>query len=146
MPNSQHVPVSILLIVFGLACIHICKCSGNHVIGRCDDRHSCSECYQRLVRSLLSKDQNLFNLSKAFFPTNSNDRPQFVTVTYCFKGTNEFKVWYWTGVRKAPFLYTHCKHLSICPYSLARLQHSLQGVLLSPWITNVGTQNTSCNI
>lgn len=95
MPNTR-VPISILLIVLGLACIHICKCSGGHVIGRCDEGHSCSECYQTLVRSLLSKDQNLFNLSKAFFPTNSNDRPQFVTVTYRFKDTNETKVWYWS--------------------------------------------------
>jgi hypothetical protein len=38
----------------------------------------------------------LFNLSKAFFPTNSDDRPQFVTITYRFKHTTETKTWYWS--------------------------------------------------
>jgi hypothetical protein len=44
----------------------------------------------------MSKDQNLFNLSKSFFPTNSNNRPEFVIITYVFKGTNETRVWYWS--------------------------------------------------
>ena len=99
MLNSRvRTILSILLVILVLVCTHtkFCKCSRDHFIGQCDKGHSCSECYQRLVRSLLSKDQNLFHLSKAFFPTNSNDRPQFVTVTYRFKGTDETKVWYWS--------------------------------------------------
>ena len=89
------------LIVLVLAYIHTCKCPDghhhhHHIIGRCDEGHSCSECYRTLVKSLLSKDQNLFNLSKAFFPTNSDDRPQFVIVTYRFKQSNETKTWYWS--------------------------------------------------
>ena len=92
------------LIVLVLACIHTSKCLDGHhhhhnhhiIIGECDEGHSCSECYRTLVKSLLSKDQNLFNLSKAFFPTNSDDRPQFVTITYCFKQSNETKTWYWS--------------------------------------------------
>ena len=93
----MHVPV---LIILGLACTHISECSRNDnfddLIGQCDRGSNCSECYQMLVISLLSKDQNLFNLSKAFFPTNSDDRPQFVTITYRFNETNETKTWYWS--------------------------------------------------
>ena len=94
-----HTTVKILLIVLGLLCAHVCsEYSGIEPnIGQCDNESdNCSTCYQALVKSLMSKDQNLFSLSKSFFPTNSNDRPQFVTVTYLFKGTNETKVWYWS--------------------------------------------------
>ena len=90
--------VLILLIIFGSACMHICKCSLmlDEAIGQCDEGKNCSECYQMLVKSLLLKDKNLFNLSKTFFPTNSDDRPQFVTITYRYKDTNETKTWYWS--------------------------------------------------
>ena len=78
--------------------MHICKCSLmlDEAIGQCDEGKNCSECYQMLVKSLLLKDNNLFNLSKTFFPTNSDDRPQFVTITYHYKDTNETKTWYWS--------------------------------------------------
>ena len=82
--------------------MHVCagyssNDSNNDDIGQCDNESdNCSTCYKALVKSLMSKDQNLFNLSRAFFPTNSNDRPQFVTITYQFKGTNETRVWYWS--------------------------------------------------
>lgn len=95
------VPVLFLLIVLGSACRHHCKCSltldeADDFIGQCDEGSNCSECYQVLVKSLMSKDKNLFNLSKTFFPTNSDDRPQFVTITYRFKDTNDTRVWYWS--------------------------------------------------
>ena len=96
---TLHVAVNILLILLGLACMHTSKCAHDNsddLIGQCDEGSNCTDCYQMLVISLLSKDQNLFNLSKAFFPTNSDDRPQFVTITYRFKDTNETKVWYWS--------------------------------------------------
>lgn len=95
MPKTT-VPVIFLLIILGL---HVCKCSldeADDLIGQCDEGSNCSECYQALVKSLMSKDKNLFNLSKAFFPTNSDDRPQFVTVTYHFKNINDTRVWYWS--------------------------------------------------
>ena len=95
MPKTP-VPVIFLLIILGL---HVCKCSldeADDLIGQCDEGSNCSECYQALVKSLMSKDKNLFNLSKAFFPTNSDDRPQFVTITYHFKNINDTRVWYWS--------------------------------------------------
>jgi hypothetical protein len=90
-----------VLILLVAACMHICKCSlkldeADGIIGQCDEGINCSECYQTLVKSLLLKGNNLFNLSKTFFPTNSDDRPQFVTITYHYKDTNETKVWYWS--------------------------------------------------
>ena len=94
--------MKILLVALGLLCMHICiVCSSNdfssYLIGQCDSESAnCSLCYQTLVKSLMLKDQNLFNLSRSFFPTNSNDRPQFVTITYLYKGTNESRVWYWS--------------------------------------------------
>ena len=91
--------VNFWLIVLGLACMYICKCScddSDDLIGQCDEGANCSECYQELVKSLMSKDKNLFNLSKAFFPTNSDDRPQFIIITYRFKDINDTKVWYWS--------------------------------------------------
>ena len=98
---KTRVVVLFLLIVLASACMHVCKCSlkldkDDDFIGQCDEGSNCSECYQALVKSLLLKDKNLFNLSKAFFPTNSDDRPQFVTITYHFKDTNDTRVWYWS--------------------------------------------------
>ena len=103
LPNTR-IAVNILLFALGLMCVHLCKCSQtsndsdkNLIVGQCgDEGENCTACYQALVKSLMSKDQNLFYLSKAFFPTNSNDRPQFVTITYCFKDTKETKIWYWS--------------------------------------------------
>ena len=96
--RRTHVPM--LLIILGLACMHHCHNSfdrdSEDSIGQCDQGNQCTECYRSLVESLLSRDQNLFNLSKTFFPAHSNDRPQFVSITYRFNGTNDTRVWYWS--------------------------------------------------
>ena len=109
--NYVTVSVLFLLTALGLACMHVCEFSleldeleSDDFIGQCDEGSNCSECYQTLVKSLLLKDKNLFNLSKAFFPTNSDDRPQFVTITYRFKDTNTTKIWYWSQ-RGSFFIY-----------------------------------------
>ena len=91
-----------VLLLFCLVCVPICKCcSGDSdLIGKCgEEGDNCSTCYHTLVKSLMSSDSNVYKLSRAFFPTNSNDRPQFVTVTYQFKDMNStlhHKVWYWS--------------------------------------------------
>ena len=98
MPKSC-ILMNFLLVIFGLVCVYVCKCSGNvsesNFIGQCDDgSDNCSMCYQTLVKSLISKDKNLFNLSRSFSPTNvnNNDRPQFVIITYQFKNINDTKI------------------------------------------------------
>ena len=64
--------------------------------GDCLPGHeSCSECYLTLKESLLSRDDNIQNLSAAFFPWNASN-PIFVTVTYNFNNSNQSEVWYWT--------------------------------------------------
>lgn len=57
-------------------------------------KDTCSECYLALKKSLLSKDDNIRNLSLAFFPPRSN-KPEFVTVTYKFDDESS-QVWFWT--------------------------------------------------
>ena len=44
------------------------------------------------------KGQEFVQLVKNFLSmaTNSDDRPQFVTITYRFKDMNDTRVWYWS--------------------------------------------------
>ena len=58
-------------------------------------KETCSECYLTLKKALLGRDDNIQRLSNAFFPLRANI-PEFVTVTYVFKNTNEPQIWYWT--------------------------------------------------
>ena len=53
------------------------------------DHNTCSE------DSLLSRDDNIQNLSASFFPWNASN-PIFVTVNYKFNNSNHSEVWYWT--------------------------------------------------
>ena len=70
------------------------------VFGDCvAERRSCRDCYLTLKQELLKRDDNVFDLSEAFFPPDTNP-PEFVTITYNFKddGTeyiNESQIWYW---------------------------------------------------
>ena len=62
-------------------------------------KESCRECYLTLKQELLKRDDNVFNLSRAFFPPETNP-PEFVQVTYNFVDngvTNETQTWYWVG-------------------------------------------------
>ena len=78
-----------------------CHGAEDSSIGKCHpSRASCSECYQKLVQSLLSSSENIFQLSKAFFPPRDNS-PEFVTVRYYFGAidSNETtsSVWFWSA-------------------------------------------------
>ena len=69
---------------------------GSRNFGDCLEGHeSCSECYLALKVSLLSRDDNIQNLSAAFYPSSANI-PIFVTVIYNFNNSNHSEVWYWT--------------------------------------------------
>ena len=62
-------------------------------------KESCRDCYLTLKQELLKRDDNVFNLSRAFFPPELNP-PEFVQVTYNFADngvTNETQTWYWVG-------------------------------------------------
>lgn len=58
-------------------------------------QESCSQCYLTLKQSLLERDDNIRNLSNAFYPPKANI-PEFVTVTYKFGNNIEPKIWYWS--------------------------------------------------
>lgn len=60
-------------------------------------RESCSECYLTLKKSLLSRDDNILNLSLAFYPPQTNV-PEFVSITYLFgEAPNaNSQMWFWT--------------------------------------------------
>ena len=70
--------------------------SDNATFGAClPGKESCSECYLTLKQSLLGRDDNIQNLSNAFFPPRDNI-PEFVTITYKFENISDHQIWYWT--------------------------------------------------
>ena len=94
--KSHRVYEILLLLLCSPLLVPVYKCADSE-IGDCEEgRANCSSCYLTLVKSLLSKDGNLFNLSRAFFPANNFGRPQFITIYYHFKDLNETKTWYWS--------------------------------------------------
>ena len=60
-------------------------------------RESCSECYLTLKKSLLRRDDNILNLSLAFYPLRHNI-PVFVRITYMFGEAPNInpQEWFWT--------------------------------------------------
>ena len=61
------------------------------------NKTSCSVCYTALKQSLLSRDDNVRNLSQAFFPPENN-QPEVVEVTYYFgDNMNDPDVWFWSS-------------------------------------------------
>ena len=73
--------------------------------GECQpEKASCQECYLELVRAVLGRDDNVFNLSHTFTPPTF-DQPSFVIVNYrffneCNNSSNiscvdETHVWFW---------------------------------------------------
>ena len=70
------------------------------VFGKCQvGRESCRDCYISLAQSLFHSDENVFNLSQAFFPPDTNT-PEFVVVRYHFKSESmaeEVEVWFWAA-------------------------------------------------
>ena len=101
------------------------------VIGKCHpSKMNCSECYHTLAESLLSSSDNVFHLSKTFFPPRENS-PEFVKVTYFFgdMNSNETKssVWFWSA---------HTSHFLHSPHTFQFLslffgkpEHFYSGVL-----------------
>ena len=71
----------------------------NFTFGEClPGKQSCRDCYLALKEELLSRDDNVYKLSKTFFPPDTNP-PEFVKVTYIFTNNdvliNSSETWYW---------------------------------------------------
>ena len=87
--------VSFILLVLTVAAAAHSRI--NPPFGSCPEgKGNCSECYLALKVSLLSRDDNVKNLSQAFFPPRALN-PEFVTVNYYFgDDTASSQVWFWT--------------------------------------------------
>lgn len=67
-------------------------------------KESCQECYQTLAMCLLGSDENIVNLSRAFYPPATNPA-EFVAVTYRYEndsteadaGLVGSETWFWAG-------------------------------------------------
>ena len=91
MKRTLLIAASILIII-----VLQVNAIDDSLFGAClPGQESCSQCYLILKQSLLERDDNIRNLSNAFYPPKANI-PEFVSVTYIF-GTNiESKIWYWS--------------------------------------------------
>ena len=79
-----------------LTAIHL---ASNFVFGECSPgKDSSCDCYISLAQNLFQSDDNVFNLSKAFFPPDTNT-PEFVVVRYHFQNasTDNVKTWFWAA-------------------------------------------------
>ena len=75
------------------------RATSNFVFGECSPgKDSCRDCYISLAQHLFQNDDNVFNLSKAFFPPDTNT-PEFVVVRYHFQNTSTdtVKTWFWAA-------------------------------------------------
>ena len=80
--------------------------SSSFIFGKCQvGRDTCRDCYISLAQSLFQSDDNVFNLSQAFFPPDTNT-PKFVVVRYHFKNESmhAVEVWFW-GASASYFIY-----------------------------------------
>ena len=59
----------------------------------CCDAQECN--FTTLAKSLIEDDENMYQLSRTFFPPVENS-PEFVTVCYNFTETAETQTWYWS--------------------------------------------------
>ena len=104
----------VVLLVIEVMCSHCQSTFGENLrepgdeatFGECQpERATCQECYLELVRALLGRDDNVFNLSRIFMPPTF-DQPSFVTVKYRFHNNcidnnnnsdcvNEVHTWFW---------------------------------------------------
>ena len=111
MPTiSNMLPLPILLgTIYTIA---VCfssvggRTTSNFVFGECSPgKDSCRDCYVSLAQHLFQGDENVFNLSQAFFPPDTNT-PEFVVVRYHFKNASidTVETWFW-GASASYFIY-----------------------------------------
>ena len=92
MASTCSILLMVLTVINSGVCIEQTFTYGNCQSGK----ENCSDCYLTLKKSLLGSDENIQNLSVAFFPPKDN-LPEFVTVTYCFDDNCLLQQnWFWT--------------------------------------------------
>lgn len=96
--------LSLVMLIFSSAVVHCTQLadSADFTFGGCKaGRDSCQECYQTLVKCLLGSDENVVNLSRAFYPPQTNPA-QFISVTYQYENettgeVNGVETWFWAS-------------------------------------------------
>ena len=79
--SSLHLVTSVAVILTTATIVGNCQ---NTTFGECQpEKGSSRECYLELVRAVLGRDDNIYNLSEIFTPPIF-DQPSFVTVYYHF--------------------------------------------------------------
>ena len=80
-----------------LTLVLACCCCYLTAVAAATDGKSCSEDFGQLEENLLSKSENRFELTRAFFPARIV-QPVFVTVNYVFNSTPSTlnATWYWS--------------------------------------------------
>ena len=68
------------------------------------NREKCRDCYFSLVKSLLGRADNVFNLINAFSPPLKNE-PEYVVVTYRFHNStlSEERNWFWSNLKSVAY-------------------------------------------
>lgn len=88
----------IITIIIVFASAFSTEVFANVEFGACaPEKNTCKDCYLALKQELLKQDGNIYNLSKAFFPPDTNP-PEFVKVTYKFVNgdtINQSQTWFW---------------------------------------------------
>ena len=102
-----HLQMSFILLLLSLTFLSPCAgATNNFVFGECSPgKDSCCDCYISLAQHLFQSDENVFNLSEAFFPPDANT-PEFVVVRYHFQNASyeRIQTWFW-GASASYFLY-----------------------------------------
>lgn len=123
--------LSVMVLLFTLTNIIAESEDAKLTFGSCvPGKESCSECYLALKISLLSKDDNVRNLSLAFFPPRANN-PEFVTVTYKFENESApNQLWFWT--RDSSYLFIPLRTFQYLSLFFGKLEYQVsQSVTLT---------------
>ena len=95
MMSLSLVPLVALLVVATLLRGSIASVVGPNMPEIDCEETGCSKCYITLVKNVMDNGENVYNLSRAFFPP-TEEEPVFVTVNYNFEGGGHQR-WYWTS-------------------------------------------------
>ena len=109
--SKMALAITVLRLVISVAAVILTtvtvgNCQDNAQFGECQpEKASCRECYLELVRAVLGRDDNVFNLSQTFTPPTF-DQPSSVIVNYRFLNdcsnssdidncVDEIHIWFW---------------------------------------------------
>lgn len=91
--------VAVLIFALFLVWQENCAQGQNQDRVQCESQsNTCATCFNLLVSSTITPEQNQYNLQKAFFPPDTSN-PVYVTVRYIFMNgrvSKREKLWFWS--------------------------------------------------